>query len=106
VQQRVVAQVGRCRQRRAGGEQPGAADREHPGVHQQVGPETRPAAVAVADREIDVLALEVERRLARREAQLDAGLGGAEPAEPQHQPAGREGGLDAILRLNPAARQA
>ncbi len=93
MQQRVKAQILGRADRLPAFEQRGAADRIDRRLEQPFRDHPRPAAKSVADADIDILPLEI-RDLGRwQEPQFDIGMQPVEAAEPQHEPARREGRL-------------
>ena len=92
MQQRKAEQVGWAVQRACVGGEPRAAHREQLLAAEPRHVQPGPVPVAVPDRQVDVLAREVDVMQRRRHPQLDLGIGLREAAEPVHQPLGREVG--------------
>ena len=90
VQQGLMLQVGRRAQRLRAPQQIRAADRE-PVLGQELGGlDPGPAAGAVADADIDVIAAEIDQLVVGVDPHFDVGMALAEAAQPRHQPLGRE----------------
>ena len=66
----------------------GAANREKPLGAEPHDVKPGPISVTMANREIDLLAREVDVMHRRRHPQIDVGMGLGKPAEPMHQPFG------------------
>ena len=79
-------QVLRASQRLVAVEQRRAADRKHFLGHQPVGAQARPLAAAIADRDIDIVALEIDQAGRGGDPHVDAGMGFLERGKPRQQP--------------------
>ena len=69
-----------------------AADRHHLLVQQELRAQVRIAAPAVADADVDLVAVEIDQPDRGGDPGVDVGLGLAKTLDPGHQPLGGEGG--------------
>lgn len=90
MQQRRFQQVRRFGDAVTSGHQLGTADRKKLLGAKADSVEPASIAVAVPDRNIDLLANEVDMMHRCRNPQIDAGMGLGKPAEPIYQPFGRK----------------
>ncbi len=89
-QEAVVAQIGRRRDR-ASAQQIEARRTRRPSRSSAASPPPRPAAGAVAQRQVDRVGAEIDQFLRRRQVDLDVRMALVEPRQPRHQPAQGEG---------------
>ncbi len=92
MQQGVGAQIFRHAQRLRPRQQGRAADREEALGQDQIGPHAGIAPAAGTQRDVEILARQIDLLGRARYAQVDLRMGGAEAAEARQQPFRREGG--------------